>query len=417
MDALLIYFIQVNVLISVIYIGYYLFLRYLTFYRLNRLYFLIGLIFAIAYPFLDFGWLFPNEFSPLGQFDEYLPFLNDKFESTKSLTLTGGVSFLVGVGVIAFAGRFIFQILSILRVHYYSVDAKWQGFLFRNVVFQVSPFSFLKRIYVHIEQHNEHELRDIFEHEDIHVKGLHSVDIIVFEMLLIGCWYNPFVWLTRIAVRHNLEFLTDQQVLNKGIDPQTYQYSLLQVAREGTSVRLSNQFNFKLLKTRIMMMNKKRSSKRRLSNYIFLLPVIIFSAGAFTINRAEAQIERVVFTASSWQLNGDSKTFSAVPDTVVEPVVVQVKKKEGNLAKQQDLESPVEVVSASDTVPVKSRQEAFENSNILYIIDGERMGKDFKIETIDPNTIDSISVLKRKTARERFGDEELDGVMIIVLKK
>jgi beta-lactamase regulating signal transducer with metallopeptidase domain len=88
-----------------------------------------------------------------------------------------------------------------------------------------------------------------------------------------------------------LEFLTDQQVLDKGIDKQTYQYSLLNVSKKGTSVGLSNQFNFKLLKRRIMMMNKKRSSKIELSKYAFLLPVFLLTGAAFTVSKAEGSIE------------------------------------------------------------------------------------------------------------------------------
>src|SRR5690606_40407857 len=91
----------------------------------------------------------------------------------------------------------------------------------------------------------------------------------------------------RRAVRQNLEYLTDQQVLNKGVDRQTYQYSLLNVSKQGASLGLSNRFNFKFLKKRIMMMNKKKSSKLELSKYAFLLPIVIFSAGAFTVSRAE----------------------------------------------------------------------------------------------------------------------------------
>src|SRR5690606_1821447 len=102
----------------------------------------------------------------------------------------------------------------------------------------------------------------------------------------------------RKAVRQNLEYLTDQQVLDKGVDRQTYQYSLLHVTKQGASVGISNQFNFKTLKKRIMMMNKKRSSKLELSKYAFLLPVFILAGATFTLNKAEAKIETVVIKAA-----------------------------------------------------------------------------------------------------------------------
>src|SRR5690606_15741381 len=88
----------------------------------------------------------------------------------------------------------------------------------------------------------------------------------------------------------NLEYLTDQQVLNKGVDRQTYQYSLLNVSKQGASLGLSTWFTVKFLKKRIMMMNKKKSSKLELSTYAFLLPIVILSAGAFTVSRADGKI-------------------------------------------------------------------------------------------------------------------------------
>ena len=135
-------------------------------------------------------------------------------------SLIYGVIMLVGVFLLV---KLAVQLLSLLRIHLHSVKASWKRYIYRNVLFPIAPFSFFNRIYVNKEQHQELELYDIFEHEDIHVKGLHTIDILMFEMLLIGCWYNPFVWLMRKAVRQNLEFLPDQQVLNKGVDRQTYQ--------------------------------------------------------------------------------------------------------------------------------------------------------------------------------------------------
>src|SRR5690606_14111839 len=118
--------------------------------------------------------------------------------------------------------------------------------------------------------------------------------ILLFEMILVVCWYNPFVWLVRKAVRENLEYLTDQEVLNKGMDKQTYQYSLLHVTQRGIAVGMSNHFNFKTLKKRIMMMNKKRSSNLELSKYVFLLPVFLIAGASFTVSKAEKNIENLV---------------------------------------------------------------------------------------------------------------------------
>lgn len=124
-------------------------------------------------------------------------------------------------------------------------------------------------IYLNKQWHNNHELNDIFKHENIHAKELHSIDVLLFEILTIVCWYNPFVWMMRRSVRQNLEYLTDQQVLNKGTDRQRYQYSLLNTAQQEQSVGISNHFNFKTLKKRIIMMNKKKITPHRIRKICF----------------------------------------------------------------------------------------------------------------------------------------------------
>lgn len=53
MQDLLLYIVQVNILLSTVYAGYYLLLRGLTFYKLNRAYFLIASIYALIYPLLN----------------------------------------------------------------------------------------------------------------------------------------------------------------------------------------------------------------------------------------------------------------------------------------------------------------------------------------------------------------------------
>jgi TonB-dependent SusC/RagA subfamily outer membrane receptor len=47
----------------------------------------------------------------------------------------------------------------------------------------------------------------------------------------------------------------------------------------------------------------------------------------------------------------------------------------------------------------------------------EMMTKKKTIEGIDPNTIESVSVLKDKSATELYGKDAKDGVILIVLKK
>ena len=50
-------------------------------------------------------------------------------------------------------------------------------------------------------------------HEDIHVREKHTFDILFAEILFLLQWFNPFVWLLKDAIKNNLEYKTDHQVV------------------------------------------------------------------------------------------------------------------------------------------------------------------------------------------------------------
>jgi TonB-dependent SusC/RagA subfamily outer membrane receptor len=475
MESLLTYIIQVNLLLGIIYLGYIGLLKGLTFYFLNRAYFLVGGLFAFLYPFLDLKSLFVQRGLNMGVVGEQISLYMMEPEVQQQLTLGRLVEIVFMAGAVLLFLKFVFQLLSLLRIHLNSRSDQWRTYLFRNVLIPIVPFSFLNKIYVNKDQHLDAELKDIFKHEDIHVKGLHSLDILLFEMILVCCWYNPFVWLMRRAIRQNLEFLTDQQVLDKGIDKQTYQYSLLNVSKKGTSVGLSNQFNFKLLKRRIMMMNKKRSSKIELSKYAFLLPIFLLAGAAFTVSKAEGSIEGVVEKANETvlpiplptvdlrsQTDQSNMKATSLTDTLAKAHQVETKDfteikrsaidfskdqkyfvdnklvskaeflaiPEGKLAKywfsnDSDLikyrtKSSIDIAGGAvlaNTVEMQQHSDIAQKK-LRCVMNGIVQEKTFTVDDIDPNAIASVSVLQGKAAIDKYGEDVgKDGILEVELKE
>ncbi len=366
MQSIITYILQVNLLLGLLYLGYYFLLKNLTFYSINRYYFLLGSIYAFLYPFLDFQRLFSNNILPQvqGELMEYLPMLVE--EQGKTFSIANVLLGILGLIAFVFLFKLILQMISLYRIYHFSKPAQWKEYCFRDVLFPITPFSFFNKIYLHQEQHEEPELKDIFKHEYIHVKGHHSLDVLWFELVLIVCWYNPFVWFMRKSVRQNLEFLTDQQVLDKGVDRQTYQYSLLQVSKQGVHVGLSNHFNFNILKKRIMMMNKKRSSKMELGKYAFLLPIMIMAGITFTVNQAEAKIESVAVKAIHTDFQDIKK--DVVQDTT-KKIKITVKGEAKNML---------------DSLP----------EGVKVFVDDKEMPEGFEVDKLDATTIQSVNVFK-----------------------
>lgn len=57
-----------------------------------------------------------------------------------------------------------------------------------------------------------------------------------------------------------------------------------------------------------------------------------------------------------------------------------------------------------------------EDKKPLIVIDGEKKGKDFELNSVKPEEIESISVLKDKSAEQLYGKEGENGVIIITKK-
>lgn len=284
MPELFVYLLKVNLALLLFYAVYYLLLRRLTFYSLNRYYLLFAYGFSLIYPLVNVReWLTPAQNIP-----EQVYKIVPDWESVQARTFEVWpiLQWLFWAVVLYFIGRFFIRLISLWRIHRASVPARWQYFHYRHVLFRINPFTFWKNIYIHVDAHQDQELMDIFHHEQVHVEQLHTLDTLIAEFMTILCWFNPVSWLMRYSIRENLEFITDRRVLQSGVDKRSYQFSLLNLGTSGAPDGLVSHFNLKHLKTRILMMNKKKSSKVQVSKYLIGTPVIVLFVFVFTMSNA-----------------------------------------------------------------------------------------------------------------------------------
>ncbi|MGK6353082.1 M56 family metallopeptidase [Parapedobacter sp. DT-150] len=407
MPEIIIYLLKANLSIVLFYLGYRWLLRKLTFYNLNRFYLLFALFFSVCYPLIDVDSLFaarqemPVEMAHLLVNWQQMP--ADTFDWWPLVIAA------IWAGMIGCALRLLMRLGSLWHIHRRSRPATWRVFHYRQVFGNVLPFSFWRNIYLNVYNHGEHELGEIFEHEQIHVNELHTVDVLLAELSSVCCWFNPGAWLIRHAIYENLEFITDRRVLQSGIDKKTYQYSLLKVVGQASqNPALANNFNLKSLKRRIMMMNKKRSSSLHVGKYLLAVPVIAAFVLVVTVTRAYQEENKGSALGVDTIILGDiSDTVKAVritPDTV---------KEEGLSA---DTTKPANVrLEGTGIVIKRSAKDTLSSSALpLTIVDGEVY--DGEINNLDPNEIQSINVLKDASAAALYGKRGVNGVVIITTK-
>ena len=308
------YLLKVNVAFVLFYAFYRLFFYKDTFFKLRRALLLAFFGLALFYPLLNIqDWVRQQE--PIADviymYSAMLPEATAKADAAASVDwygwLLGSLGFIYW-GIVAFlCGRFLVQLSSILWLAHTServVIHETPVYALRKAA---GPFSFFRMVFLHPESHSDKETDEILTHECTHVSQWHSIDVILSEMMCMACWFNPFVWLLKREVRHNLEYLADNTVIQSGYDSKSYQYHLLGLAHHQSVTTLYNSFNVLHLKNRIMMMNKKRSPGIVRTKYLIFIPLVgilmllsnIEAVARLTVRLAnEATVSNAMVTAT-----------------------------------------------------------------------------------------------------------------------
>jgi hypothetical protein len=182
-------------------------------------------------------------------------------------------------GVAVFAISFLFQVVLLLWRAYRNpviIDGKYRII---EVSGDKAPCSFGNNIFINPEKYDWDTYNQILLHEKIHIEQRHILDILLAELVLIFQWFNPFAWIYRREMESNLEFLTDDQLMQHNqVEKKSYQLSLMKVSAPHFPLSLTTNYNQSILKKRIAMMNSKRSNLHTAWKYFFLVPVLAFLA-------------------------------------------------------------------------------------------------------------------------------------------
>jgi TonB-dependent SusC/RagA subfamily outer membrane receptor len=389
MPFVFIYLIRLTIAIALFYGLYRLLLRQLTFYRWNR-YYLAGYgAISLVLPFLNFDFLFHtsdsnqlitsipsiNEVS-LAQFSSATPerdWLSENYAIVLILLFSAGVLFMIF--------RMFRQYRSLASIKQKAVLVDRNAAELYDVEADISPFSFNNAIYFNSRKHEPEELAKILQHEFVHVHQKHTIDLMIMEILCIINWFNPFAWMMRKAVRENLEFIADQQVLKTGVDAREYQYLLLKVTGL-IQPGLSHHFNISSLKKRIKMMNKMKSAKVHLIKFLFVLPLLCLVLISFRDDASDTK-PVVVNDAGMLSLSEIAASVSA-SDTVPPPPPppapprppLKEKKQLKEVRIEHELPANVESIQVSQKISVKL--------------------KDGKVETFDMSVPDDVKAYRSK---------------------
>jgi len=183
--------------------------------------------------------------------------------------------YLYWIGVAAFGLNLLLQVIVLLYQVYTRPMIRDGKFRIIELTGDKAPCSFGNNVFINPEKYDWDTYSQILLHEKIHIQQGHSFDILVAELVLVLQWFNPFAWLYRTELESDLEFLTDDAILEHNeIERSSYQMSLLKVSAPHLSLGITTNYNQSLLKRRIVMMNAKRSNIHIMWKYFFLVPLL-----------------------------------------------------------------------------------------------------------------------------------------------
>lgn len=320
MNSIVNYILESGVSLSFLALIYVFFLRKETFFRANRLFLLGSVLFSVVLPLIKLRILSPQ--SVLLEEITVTPYQNllgavtiysqDFSGSIEQIILsTQSLIIVYIIGLVFFLARFMYRIFQLVRIIRRNPIQKFDGFKMVVLNDNASPFSFLDYVFVNNSLKQKEGYDRMIAHELEHVKQGHTFDVLILELLSIFQWFNPFMWMLRHAIRENHEYLADQAVLTAGVSRGYYKQLLLSQF-VGDQLVVTNNFNYSLIKNRIKMMSKIKSSKLALTKIsigalVAVALVVVFACEQKETMEAEpvAKLDNTEVTSIRMSIEGD----------------------------------------------------------------------------------------------------------------
>ncbi|SHG97574.1 M56 family metallopeptidase [Winogradskyella jejuensis] len=293
------YLLQIVAFQVIFLLVYDLFLKRETFFNYNRVYLLGTAILSFVLPFIKLETMkavVPEEFVVVLP-EVIIGNISQPTDLDTQIALQTGIIVdepSIPVWQIVFYSGAIFATLLFLfkfmKLYWLKSNnpKRWRGnVLIVKLLKSSAAFSFFNTIFLG-EKLSEDEQPTILKHELVHVKQLHSIDLLVFEFMRILLWFNPLVYMYQNRIKALHEYIADDIAVKQSGKKSYYQDLLNQVFETNNLSFTNTFFKSSLIKKRIAMLQKSKSKQIALVKYTLLIP-IVFGMLIYTSAEVKAQ--------------------------------------------------------------------------------------------------------------------------------
>jgi len=379
----LLYILEINIFLAIAGIGVYLATQSQSYHNANRALIMGTLILAFIAPALEF------ETTTSQIFTGVLATLEINAAETVEASSMSTADFLSIFYLAGVAMSLLIFTRKLLGV------AKLTGLrnLFKSQVIASEGLpgaaSFFRTVF--LQKSLAEEDRSLIEqHEIVHTRELHSLDILLFQLVKALCWFNPAIYLLEHQLKATHEFRADEVVAGK-TDKSHYSYLLISQAVGVDSNVLMQPFSQKnLLKQRINMLNNK---PRQIMKYFLIIPTLV--AALFIVSCTKENPATTGSTEHRDDIGKSSANQDATPD--VKPI----------FAKGE--QSLVEFMSSEIKYPKECEAEGIEGTVMVnFTIDEQGNSGNFKVLK-SPDERLSMAALDVMAKMPEWTPAQLDG--------
>jgi hypothetical protein len=272
------FLIESFICLFVFYIFFDLFLARENIPLFKRFYLLFTLLFSFILPLIKLK--VNSTFLPVLNFKISQLQLQEKSDINELTSQVGNsfqfvwlfYGFYVFIGILLFV-RFLINMSRLLKLRRNSPVVTINGIEVVLTNQTLLPYSFLNSVFVNKQEYDNGKISwELLTHEFAHIKQKHSFDILVLELVQIIYWFNPLILFYKRSIKLNHEYLADSFVLNSNVALVEYQNQLLSMVLRNSTTYLASNFNYLLVKKRIIMMTKIKTKSIRYK--IALIPVL-----------------------------------------------------------------------------------------------------------------------------------------------
>jgi hypothetical protein len=195
-----------------------------------------------------------------------------------------GLIIIYFIGLVYKAYNFSRNLRSIQKCIKQNPKVREGRFWLVDLIDNVPPFSFFNYIFIT----NSHQmlsaddLQRIKDHEKVHSRQFHSLDVLFIEFISIIFWLNPLLIYLKKSIQEIHEYIVDEKIAAKGNGKKDYAQLLLKLASEAKGFNLSAGFSGNQIKRRIVMITKQRSLPRYKLMFTILVPITILIMFSFS---------------------------------------------------------------------------------------------------------------------------------------